>query len=149
MELFTTYTVTGDNTDIVWQFKYRLNGLLHSFELLEGELDDKQVNWLFQQGRFPYKEEIIKTWNKMVKNLNVKVGIPDLNFEAFWEAYRHKVKKVMAEKCWHRLSKKDRMLAITYIKTYDQYLARKHVSKAAPSTYLNQRYWEDNHASIH
>lgn len=148
-ELFTTYTVTGKNTNIVWQFKYRLNGLLYEFKLMEGELDQKQINWLFVKGKFPYQEAQIKGWINSIKNFKIEVGAPDLSFDTFYDHYNHKIKKPMSEKAWSRLSKKDQMAAIEYIPTYDKYLARKHVAKAAPSTYLNQRYWEDNHASIH
>lgn len=147
-QVYTTYTVTGENTNIVWQFKYRLNGLLYQFKLIEGELDQKQIQWLFVKGFFPYTEKQIKGW-KAIKNFKIEVGKPDLSFNTFWEAYNHKVKKSMSEKSWKRLSQKDQIQAIQHIDVYDKYLARKHVAKAAPSTYLNQHYWEDNHASIH
>jgi len=58
--IYTTYTVTGTNTNIVWQFKYRLNGLLYQFKLIEGQLDEKQTNWLFIKGKFPYTEKQFK-----------------------------------------------------------------------------------------
>ena len=147
-EIYTTYTVTGENSNIVWQFKYRLNGLLFQFKLLEGELDEKQIKWLFVKANFPYNESQIKGW-KTIKEFKIEIGKPDLSFNAFWETYNQKVKKVMSEKAWKRLSQKDQMAAIAYVKTYDKYLSRKHVAKAAPSTYINQRYWEDNHGSIH
>lgn len=147
-QVYTTYTVTGENTNIVWQFKYRLNGLLYQFKLIEGELDQKQIQWLFVKGYFPYTEKQIKGWVS-IKNFKIEVGKPDLSFDTFWEAYNHKVKKAMSENSWKRLSQKDQMQAIQHIDVYDKYLARKHVAKAAPSTYLNQRYWEDNHGSIH
>jgi len=146
--IYTTYTVTGTNTNIVWQFKYRLNGLLYQFKLIEGQLDEKQTNWLFIKGKFPYTEKQIQGW-KAIKNFKIEVGKPDLSFDAFWESYNHKIKKSMSETAWKRLSQKDQMSAIAYIPTYDKYLHRKHVAKAAPSSYLNQKYWEDNHGSIH
>ena len=148
MDLLTTYTVTGTNTNIVWRFKYRLNGLLFEFKLIEGELDQKQINWLFVKGHFPYKEAQIKGW-KAIKNLKVEIGKPDLSFEAFWNAYNHKLKRVLSERAWKRLSAKDQLDAIKGIKAYDGMLSRKGIAKAHPSTYLNQRYWEDNHQSIH
>ncbi|WP_166964666.1 hypothetical protein [Yeosuana marina] len=147
-ELFTTYTVTGSNTAIVWQFKYRLNGLLAEFKLIEGELDQKQINWLFLKGEFPYLEKQIKGW-KCIKNFKIEIGAPDLSFETFWELYNHKLKKIDTERLWKKLSEKDKIDAIVYIKTYNNYLARKGVDKANPYRYLGKRYWEDNHGSIH
>ncbi|HCY83153.1 MAG TPA: hypothetical protein DHV22_16900, partial [Xanthomarina gelatinilytica] len=108
----------------------------------------KQIQWLFVKGFFPYTEKQIKGWVS-IKNFKIEVGKPDLSFDTFWEAYNHKVKKAMSEKSWKRLSQKDQMQAIEHIVVYDKYLHRKHIAKAAPSTYLNQRYWEDNHGSIH
>ena len=148
MHAITTYTVTGTNTNIVWVFKYHLNGLLAEFKLLEGELDAKQVKWLFILGKFPYKEDQIKGW-KAIKNFKIEIGEPDLSFEMFYNAYNHKIKKVDTEKFWKTMSIKDKKSAVQYIPTYNKYLQRKHVEKANPHRYLNKRYWEDNHASIH
>lgn len=148
MDAFTTYTVTGKNSEVVWFFKYDLNGLLREFRLDEGTLDEKQIQWLFHKDRFPYLEKTIKGWNS-IKNLNVEVGTPNLTFDTFFNAYNHKVKKVVSEKAWSRLSQKDRIEAIKGIKAYDNGIQRKGIAKAHPSTYLNQRYWEDNWSSIH
>lgn len=151
MSQTTTYTVKSQNDTHIWEFKYDLNGHLRSFKILEGELSAKQMKWLFAQANFPANESIMKTvWMKNLKeNFEILVGEPDLSFYAFWNSYNHKVKKVVSEKAWNRLSKKDRMDALKAIKPYDNYLARKGIAKAHPATYINQRYWEDNHASIH
>lgn len=148
MEACTTYTVTGTNTNIVWRFKYHLNGLLQEFKLIEGELDSKQINWLFVMGKFPYKEAQIKGWTA-IKNFKIEIGEPNLSFELFYTKYRHPIKKIDSEKFWNKMSVKDKKAAIDYIKTYDNYLVRKGVAKTNPHRYLNKRYWEDNHASIH
>lgn len=148
MEALTTYTVTGTNTNIVWQFKYHLNGLLAEFKLIEGELDSKQINWLFKLGKFPYMESQIKAW-KAIKNFSIEIGEPDLSFELFWKMYRHPIKKIDTQKFWDKMPIKDKRAALDYIKTYDNYLQRKGVAKTNPHRYLNKRYWEDNHASIH
>ena len=147
-EPLTTYTVTGNDTNIVWQFKYDLNGLLKEFKLVEGNLDNKQVGWLFNKDRFPYAEKTIKGWTA-ISNFKVIVGEPDVSFEIFWRMYNHKVKRMMSENAWKKMSQKDRMDAIRGIKPYDGMLYRKGFAKAAPSSYLNQRYWEDEHSSIH
>lgn len=147
-EPYTTYTITGTNTNIVWEFKYRLNGLLYHFTLIEGELDAKQINWLFVKGKFPYLEQQIKGWTS-IKNFNIEIGEPNLSFELFWAKYKHPIKKIDTKKFWEKMSIKDKKSALDYIKVYDNYLIRKGVAKTNPHRYLNKRYWEDNHASIH
>ena len=148
MDTHTTYTVTGTNTNIVWQFKYHLNGLLAEFKIMEGELDSKQIKWLFIRGKFPYLEDQIKSW-RAIKNFKIEKGEPDLSFEFFWQKYRHPIKKKDTEVFWKNMPIKDKRSAIEHIKTYDNYLQRKGVAKTNPHRYLNKRYWEDNHASIH
>ena len=147
----TIYTVKSKQDGYIWQFKYDLNGNLKAFEILEGILSGKQMKWLFASANFAANESIMKTvWMLNLKsNFEITVGVPDLSFEVFWNTYNHKVKKLLSEKAWERLSKKDRIDALQGIKPYDGYLSRKGVAKAHPATYLNQRYWEDNHASIH
>lgn len=140
----TTYTVQGKNSPIVWQFKYRLNGLLFSFEMLEGELDQKQVKWLFILGNFPYKEAQIKGWIKSIKNFKIEIGKPDLSFETFWNLYDEKQKKKVTEPLWYKLSKSDQIKAITYIRRYNNILRTKNQAKALPDTYLRQKRWLDD-----
>lgn len=151
MEVCTIYTVKGKHEGHIWQFKYDFNGNLKAFEILEGLLSANQMKWLFASSNFAANESIMKTvWMHNLKtNFEITIGTPDLSFDVFYNAYNHKVKKLLSEKAWERLSKKDRMNALQGIKPYDNYLARKGIAKAHPSTYINQRYWEDNHASIH
>jgi hypothetical protein len=143
----TTYTVKSKQDGYVWQFKYRLNGDLKAFEILEGKLSVTQMKWLFSQGNFPATEIVMKTgWiPKLRKNFEIEVGEPDLSFDAFWNAYAHKVgKKVMAENSWKKLGRATKIKALMGIKRYNNHL-RLHpgVAKAHPSTYLNQEYWEN------
>lgn len=148
MHPVTTYTITGKNTGHIWQFKYRLNGVFDSWQILEGELTEQQAIWLFNPARFPYTETMCQGW-RCIKNFDVVVGEPDLSFETFWSAYNYKVgKKVSTQKSWERLSKADRLAAIKGIAKYNRFLARKHgLEKAYPSTYINQRQWENEYGS--
>lgn len=139
----TTYTVTGTNTSIVWQFKYHLSGLLAEFKLIEGELDQKQVRWLFILGNFPYQEKQIKGW-VAIKNFKIEVGLPDLSFESFWNAYNLKSKKTRAQQLYDKLTDADKVLAINHIKRYDNWLRQqKGMAKALPDTYIYQKRWLD------
>lgn len=150
-DLVNTYTVKSKQSAVLWQFKYDLKGNLKAFEILEGQLTQRQKQWLFMAGNFPITEEVMqKVWLKDLKaNFEIVQDAANLDFDTFWESYNHKVKKTMSQKGWAKLSKRDRIDALAHIPVYDKYLARKHVAKAAPSTYINQRYWEDNHGSIH
>ncbi len=148
-ELLTTYTVKGKTSPIVWEFKYDLNGVLREFKLLEGELTEMQRKWLFFHTRFPYTENVIKSWDTVIKNFEVIVGEPDLSFDNFWKAYNYKVGKIPAEKAWNKLSKSNRLNAFKAIKPYNAYLRRKGIEKAYAQKYLNQQKFNDEFNSIH
>lgn len=137
------YNVIGSEFKGVMVFKYNLSGVLTAFELQDAEeLTNKQIAWLFSR-HFPYKEPQVNNL-RSIKQFTVTEGEFKLEFEMFWQAYKHKVKRVMAEKIWKKLSPDDKIKAIAGIKHYDAFLFRKrNQDKAYPSTYLNQRYWED------
>jgi len=142
-----TYTLKVIGPNLVWEFKYNLEGYLKSFEILEGQLSEKTQRWLFHPSRFPYTENACKSF-KCIKNVELLEADLDLSFDVFWNTYNRKVgKKVQAQNSWKKLSKSDKILALKGIKKYDRYLSRKHgVEKAYPSTYLNQRQWKMNTA---
>lgn len=143
-----TYLLIGKTLGITMEFKYDLNGLLLQFKMLEGELNLRQEAWLFS-GKFPYRE--VKMQNlKTEKYFEVQENEPDLSFDTFWDAYNYKLgKKVQVENTWKRLSIADKKAALAGIRSYDNYLARNNgrVAKAYPSSYLTQRYWENDYKS--
>jgi hypothetical protein len=140
MSQYTTYTVSGKNSNVVWEFKYYLNGLLYQFTLLEGELDDKQIRWLFKLGKFPYQENQIQDYQKSIKNLLIEQGDFDYSFEAWYNYYDYKQgKRKMAINSFGRLSKGDVVLLWKGTERY------KHFMKYNPqrdyqsaSTFINQ-----------
>lgn len=148
-EPLTTYTVKGKNTPTVWEFKYDLKGVLKDFKLLEGELNEQQQTWLFHKARFPYYENSMKSWQKAIKNFEVIVGKPDLDFTTFYNLYRYKVGKLEAQRAWKKLNKADQLKAIKQIKAYEGFLHRKRIEKVHPATYLNKRRFDDEFNSIH
>ena len=144
----TTYTVKSNNTPIVWVFRYDLSGHLVAFEIKDGQLTDQQCLWLFNNSRFPWHESRLQPWFQN-KKVTIEKGEPDLSFDTFYNAYKYKIKRVVAERSWKRLSRVDRMNAILGIRAYENHLKRHpRKQKANPSTYLNQRYWEDDYSSI-
>ena len=151
MEQTSTYNVKSRQDGFVWQFKYHLNGALYSFKVLDSQLSVKQRTWLFGRNNFPCTEADMKeVWmKKMNANFVIEVGEPDLSFDAFWNAYAHKIgKKKMAENSWNKLSKADKIKALMAIKDYNRYLSRKPgIEKAHATTYLNQEYWKNEYKS--
>ncbi|MEO2064471.1 MAG: hypothetical protein ABGW97_15925 [Christiangramia sp.] len=144
MEQTSTYTVKHKKAKILWVFKYDLNGNLRSFTVDDRPLSTSQINFLFAERNFPFKESQMKeVWLSAKKSeFEIIVGKPDLSFESFWNAYGHKVgKKKMAENTWNKLSKANKIKALMGIKKYENNLRlQPGVQKAHPSTYLNQEY---------
>lgn len=146
MEQLTTYTIRSKNTTNVWVFKYDLNGFLNEFKSLEGTLSEKQINWLFRQGNFPYIEEQVKEWTKKLKhNFEILKGEPDLSFSAIWELYDNKVKKVFAERAFEKLKEADKVKCFIHIPKYKQRIAKSKEAQAHLATYINQKYFEDEY----
>lgn len=143
MNLTTTYTVKMQNGS-VWVFKYNLNGILVYFDVLEGELSQNQQDFLYPQGNFPWKELQIKEWSKRFKTAIVEVGERDISFEALWNLYNHKVKKFECEKAFKKLKEQEVILCFLSIPGYNKYLQKKGTAKAHLSSYINQRYFEDD-----
>lgn len=140
-EEFTTYTVLGKNTKLFFEFKFDLDGDFKQFKILDGKLSEQQIDFLFHPARFPYKEIVMESWKKAIKNLEITVQLPDLTFENFYNLYGYKVDPKGAQKAWERTTKTDRILALKSIRPYKSYLQRKGVAQAYPATYLNKQLY--------
>lgn len=142
MALETIYTVKMQSGSI-WQFKYNLKGILIYFNVLEGDLSEKQEKFLYLDGKFPWRETQIKEWAKLYKHATVEVGEPDLSFENFWKRYDLKVKKEASEKAWNKLTDADKIKCFLRLKKYNQNLARTNQAKAHLVTWINQKRYND------
>ncbi|MDN3671671.1 hypothetical protein QWY99_01145 [Flavobacterium branchiarum] len=142
MSLIKTYTVKMENGDI-WQFKYNLKGVLVFFNVMEGDLSDKQEQFLYVNGKFPWKEDYIKEWTKKYKSIKLEVGEPDLSFKALWNLYDNKVSKFDAEKAFKKLSDADKIKCFLAIPGYKKYLAKKGTGTAHLATFINRQYYND------
>jgi hypothetical protein len=142
MSLITTYTVKMENGDI-WQFKYNLKGVLVFFNVMEGDLSDKQELFLYINGKFPWKEDQIKDWPKKYKTIKLEVGEPDLSFKALWNLYDNKVSKFDAEKAFNKLSDADKIKCFLAIPGYKKYLAKKGTGTAHLATFIHRQYYND------
>jgi hypothetical protein len=148
MEQLTTYRAKGKEIGLVFLFKYCLNGNLKLFEISEGELNGQQMKWLFAQANFPADESIMKTlWmkdKKYLKVFEIEKSIADLSFDALWNLYDNKVKRVECEKQFTKLKEADVIKLFLSVPKYKDYLQRKRIAQAHLSTYINQRYFEDD-----
>lgn len=147
MEQLTTYTVKSKEKGLIFLFKYCLNGHLKAFEILEGELNAKQIKWLFAGANFPANESIMRSiWQKQkayTNNFDIIKATPKLDFENLWNLYGNKVSKFDADKAYNKLKEADKIKCFLALKGYDKYLAKTGVAKAHLSTFINKRYFED------
>lgn len=144
MSLEKTYTVKMQSGDI-WQFKYNLNGVLIFFSVLEGSLSEKQQEWLYLEGRFPWKEDHIKVWPQQFKTATVEVGEPDLSFQTFWKMYPYNAlsKKKIAQERWNKLKESDRIKLLMKIPEYVKLKNKENTSFPYAEVFINQRWWDN------
>ncbi|MDA6068662.1 hypothetical protein NJT12_03425 [Flavobacterium sp. AC] len=143
MSLVRTYTVKMQSGDI-WQFKYNLNGVLIFFNVLEGDLKPKQEKFLYLDGKFPWKEEHIKSWSKLFKTTTVEVGEPDLSFTAFWKIYPYNPlsKKKLSLTRFSKLTEAQKIRI--FLKTPEFIKEKNKQNSAFPyaEVYINQGWWD-------
>lgn len=157
MEQLTTYRAKGKDIGLIFLFKYDLNGNLKLFEISEGILIDAQKKWFFtpspdKEGeikmRFPADEKIMKTvWMKdkgYKDKFEIDVSPANLDFESLWSLYDNKVKRHESEKQFLKLREADVIKIFISVPKYKDYLLRKRIAQAHLSTYINQRYFEDD-----
>jgi hypothetical protein len=145
MEQCTTYTLRALTRASVWVFKYDLNGIITEVNFLKMGLTEKQLVWLFKDGNFPYKEQIIKDWKLDKKLFEIIVGDADLSFEALWKLYDHKIAKFHAEKAFKPLKDETKVKLFISIPKYLKYLQISKVGQAHLATYINGRYYENEY----
>lgn len=145
MSLQTVYTVKSKNSQNVWTFKYNLNGLLSSFEVLDGQLSLRQINWFLQDGNFPFTEIQIKAWPELLsENFEIIIGEPDLSFDSLWDLYGYKFKRFESERKFNKLTPADRVRCFMAVPGYKKWLSKKTISQALLATFIHQRYFDDD-----
>lgn len=147
MDQLTTYTVKSKQSGYIWLFKYGLNGNFISFQIMDGELSNKQIQWLFASENFPATETIMKSiWmgKTLQSNFEIIKAEPILDFVNLWNLYDNKVAKFDAEKSFNKLKDADKIKCFLAIPGYKKYLAKKAVGIAHLATFINKRYFEDD-----
>ena len=72
--------------------------------------------------------------------------IKDISFNSFYKLYPRKVGRVVAQRCFTKLNKKDKQLAYDGLLKYIRFWESSKTEKQFiphPSTWLNQKRWED------
>lgn len=171
MEALTIYRVKGKDIGLEFLFKYDLNGNLKAFEIVEGELEENQINWLFKgylpkettdplpfnskKGlnqylmiRFPASEIMFQVfWLKnkeMIQKFDIEKAPPIITFDMAWELFGNKIKKFESQDRWKKATEAQRIKIVTSIPGYKKYLDRKGVSQTNLATYIHKRYYEDD-----
>lgn len=151
MEQLTTYRANGKTSGLVFLFKYDLNGNFRAFEIVDGVLDDVQMNWLYS-GNFPATEQImINNWCKLQKytdKFQINKSIPDLSFDALWQFYDYKVGKQEALSAYKKhLAKNqaDLIACFVGIAKYKKWLRGKTQNQLNLATIINKRRYEDEY----
>lgn len=147
MEQLTTYRAKGKTIGLEFLFKYDLTGNLKTFDIVDGELNDEQIGWLFSKN-FPATEDIIRSkWmidDKYIKVFEVEVSPADISFEALWQLYDHKVSKLDAQKAFAKLKQTDVIKCFIEIPFYKKYLEKNpNIGKLHLATYINKRRFDD------
>jgi hypothetical protein len=90
-----------------------------------------------------FEEDFVNTCKKF--KYKYELLPEDLSFANFWQTYAYKEgSKTKAEAIWNKLSKADKSEALNYIKIYNSSVIKQGIAKAYPTTYLNQRRWDNN-----
>lgn len=170
-EQLTTYRVKGKTIGLEFLFKYSLNGKLKFFEVSDGELDDKQTNWLFRGYlpadietlpfttkkelnnylliRFPANEAMFKSMWLKNKEMNAKFEIQaapaDLSFDALWKLYDLKIARFHAVKAFGKLKEETIIKLFVSIPIYKKYLAKSGIAQAHLATYINGQYYDNEY----
>lgn len=142
-----TYTVKSKQSGFIWLFKYHLNGSFASFEIMDGELSPKQIQWLFSGSNFPATKEIMDTvWmgKTLEANFQIIKAEPELDFENLWNLYGNKVSKFDAQKAYGKLKDADKIKCFLAIPGYKKYLGIKGVAIAHLATFINKQYYNDD-----
>lgn len=92
----------------------------------------------------PNKYNIIDNKNKGKSISNDIQKVEDELFTIFWDKYGYKKGKENAKKAWRKLNDKEKDLAIKAIDEYKEDCRRNQRQMKHPTTYINQKTWEDD-----
>lgn len=148
-EQLTTYRAKGKEIGVQFLFKYDLKGNLRLFEIVEGELNAKQMKWLYAMGNFPGCESIMKSvWMKekaYKDKFEVEVSPADLSFDALWNLYGYKESRKNAERFYNKLTEADKIKCFVQVPKYKKKIAQSGIAQALLATWLNKQQYNDEY----
>lgn len=148
-EQLTTYRAKGKEIGVQFLFKYDLKGNLRLFEIVEGELNAKQMKWLYAMGNFPGCESIMKSvWMKekaYKDKFEVEVSPADLSFDALWNLYGYKESRKDAERFYNKLTEADKIKCFVQVPKYKKKIAQSGIAQALLATWLNKQRYNDEY----
>ena len=119
----------------------------------EKEVLSKGKDGYFQNesmGTFKMKVNNKYSNNENIESKSVSNDTPKVEdelFETFWDKYNYKKGKEKAKQSWKRLKKEEKELAIKAIEEYKEDCRRNKRPMKHPTTYLNQKTWNDDFTS--
>ncbi|AMA49428.1 hypothetical protein [Flavobacterium covae] len=142
-QLIKTYTVKMQSGDI-WIFKYNLKGILIDFKAVDGELTEKQIDFLYLKGNYPFKESHIKEWFLKYKQVHIEIGEPNIHFEVFWKLYpkNELSKKKLALERWNKLKEGEKIKLLMNLPEYKKLKAKEGTNFPYAEVFINQRWWD-------
>lgn len=125
-------------------FGYRENTLV-LYEN-DSEMSLKQIQWLATH--LPKEVTELESIVRTIKGVMMEVAM-DVSFDAFWNAYGHKINRKRCVLLYNRLSEAKKVLVIQSISAYDGYLRRSNGrAKQDPETYLKKESFLNNWSSL-
>lgn len=132
----TNYLITHKKTKATLLFTYDLKGFLIAFKC-NFSMDEAKVKYI--KKTLPMR--VAEVTNYKADGFLVQELKQDISFNAFWNAYAHKVgNKSRAEKLWNALTDIEKAKALNYISVYNNFLIENQgIQRLYPETYLSQK----------
>lgn len=122
------------------QYKYCDEGFLVWFQY-DAAMSDAQRIYTLQ--KMPLTLQGFQDLMGTSKTVKIEEVMPDLSFDAFWNAYDKKINRKRCEPLWNKLKDHERMQCLKSIPQYVKYLTRTNYrAKKDPDGYLRDRLFE-------
>ncbi|GGH02887.1 hypothetical protein [Pedobacter zeae] len=141
----TKYIMTSEKFTGTVTFGYDDEfGLLEAYDV-QAEMSEAQRKFMLQY--MPFHKNEIKGFITRIKG-NMEEVLADTSFDAFWEAYDHKVNRKRTLPLYNKLDPDEKLLAIIRVKHYKKYCSRMTRKTVDPERYLKDRYFETDWRSM-
>lgn len=136
--------LTSPNFQGTIQLLYDLESKLVIVDLQETQLDTDQSDYLIRKVPVVYNKETFKQ-SFGNSQLNILESNVEVTFELFYSTHGVLRNPDRAKAFWNRMNKTDQIKAHFKRHQYDRYCAMNGwYTKVHPTTYLKERYWEQD-----